>query len=165
MQRHHELQGPRPADLVITKKDSHNTEKKKKKRHHEPVIIYVESPKVVHVHPGEFKSVVQRLTGAAPSSSSGSGATLPTQFPFQLYGAGVANELDFSSRGALLQTPGASLQVPPVSGGASCGTGPGSFFSTHHQPISPAAFHFEDENMTPPELVAGRASSSVVPLF
>jgi MAP kinase substrate 1 len=163
MQRH---QGPRPADLVITEKDSHHTEKKKK-RHHEPVIIYVESPKVIHVHPGEFKSVVQRLTGAAPPSSSNScgGAAPPTQFPFQLYGAGVANDLDLS-RGALLPTtPGASLQVPPVSGGASCGTGLGSFFSTHHQPISPAAFHFEDQNMTPPELVAGRASSSVVPLF
>lgn len=34
-----------------------------------PVIIYTDSPTVVHTSPGEFMSTVQRLTGA-PSSSS-----------------------------------------------------------------------------------------------
>ncbi|CAA7396860.1 unnamed protein product [Spirodela intermedia] len=33
-----------------------------------PVIIYVSPPKAIHVEPGNFKTVVQRLTGASPES-------------------------------------------------------------------------------------------------
>ncbi|CAL5029156.1 unnamed protein product [Urochloa decumbens] len=71
-QRHQQgLVGPRPATLKV----SSTTNKKEK----QPVIIYVESPKVVHAHPSEFKSVVQRLTGAPLPPTAP-----PLQFPFQL---------------------------------------------------------------------------------
>ncbi|CAL5070905.1 unnamed protein product [Urochloa decumbens] len=71
-QRHQQgLVGPRPATLKVR-----STTNKKEKQ---PVIIYVESPKVVHAHPSEFKSVVQRLTGAPPPPTAP-----PLQFPFQL---------------------------------------------------------------------------------
>lgn len=72
------LQGPRPATLKVV------TAGKRRPARQQPVIIYVESPKVVHAHPAEFKSVVQRLTGAAPPSMA---PPLQQQFPFQLYGA------------------------------------------------------------------------------
>ncbi|KAF7102221.1 hypothetical protein CFC21_103397 [Triticum aestivum] len=64
-----ELQGPRPAPLRVHK-DSHRIRKPPASQVRQPVIIYTVSPKVVHANPGEFMSVVQRLTGASSSSSS-----------------------------------------------------------------------------------------------
>ena len=63
-----ELQGPRPAPLTV----SENSSKiKKSNRRRSPVIIYLQSPKVIHVRPEEFMGIVQQLTGnnnqAAPS--------------------------------------------------------------------------------------------------
>uniref|UniRef100_A0A8R7V9D9 VQ domain-containing protein n=1 Tax=Triticum urartu TaxID=4572 RepID=A0A8R7V9D9_TRIUA len=63
-----ELQGPRPAPLRVHK-DSHRIKKPPASQVRQPVIIYTVSPKVVHANPGEFMSVVQRLTGASSSSS------------------------------------------------------------------------------------------------
>ncbi|XP_038987035.1 formin-like protein 2 [Phoenix dactylifera] len=40
-----------------------------------PVITYTESPKVIHTSPCDFKELVQRLTGAPPSSSSSSSSS------------------------------------------------------------------------------------------
>ena len=55
-----ELQGPRPAPLKV----SENSSKiKKSNRRRSPVIIYLQSPKVIHVRPEEFKGIVQQLTG------------------------------------------------------------------------------------------------------
>ncbi|CAD6258976.1 unnamed protein product [Miscanthus lutarioriparius] len=113
LQCHHDLQlqGPRPAPLkVSTSTTGTETVVKKRRLHHhqapprQPVIIYVESPRVVHAHPAEFKSVVQRLTGApapAPPSpptmvySASAPPPLQLQFPFQfpLVGAGSAGAL------------------------------------------------------------------------
>ncbi|KAL4606746.1 hypothetical protein ACB092_09G125800 [Castanea dentata] len=63
-----ELQGPRPAPLTVSK-DSSKIKKSNQRR--PPVIIYLESPKVIHVRPEEFMGTVQQLTGnnnqAAPS--------------------------------------------------------------------------------------------------
>lgn len=73
-----QLQGPRPPPLKVSK-DSFKIKKPPPHpahhRHHappeqnpqqqqrEPVIIYSVSPKVIHVTPGDFMDVVQRLTG------------------------------------------------------------------------------------------------------
>ena len=83
LQSHHELQlqGPRPAPLkVSTSTTATEMVVKKRRLHHhqpppprQPVIIYVESPRVVHAHPAEFKSVVQRLTGAPRAATAADG--------------------------------------------------------------------------------------------
>lgn len=63
-QTRRQLQGPRPAPLTV----SEGSRKIVKKP---PVIVYLQSPKVIHVRPEEFRATVQRLTGnQAPSSSS-----------------------------------------------------------------------------------------------
>lgn len=63
------LQGPRPAALKVSRFSS---EVKKSvtgaSRRRSPVVIYLVSPKVIHVRPEEFMGLVQRLTGKqAPS--------------------------------------------------------------------------------------------------
>ncbi|KGN59247.1 hypothetical protein Csa_002000 [Cucumis sativus] len=70
---HSQLRGPRPPPLTVNKSSSTNISKKSTKnnplpisnqRHRRsPIIIYLRSPKVIHVRPEEFKSFVQRLTG------------------------------------------------------------------------------------------------------
>ncbi|XVE96226.1 hypothetical protein REPUB_Repub02eG0203500 [Reevesia pubescens] len=64
--RGRELQGPRPSPLsvsnsssTIKKSSSHNPNRSKVN----PVVIYLRSPKTIHVRPEEFMSLVQRLTG------------------------------------------------------------------------------------------------------
>ncbi|KAK7410872.1 hypothetical protein VNO78_02058 [Psophocarpus tetragonolobus] len=77
-----QLQGPRPPPLKVSK-ESHKIKKPPPHPHHhhphappdqnpqqqqqqrEPVIIYSVSPKVIHVTPGDFMDVVQRLTGSS----------------------------------------------------------------------------------------------------
>ncbi|XVF76026.1 hypothetical protein PTKIN_Ptkin13bG0234600 [Pterospermum kingtungense] len=61
-----ELQGPRPSPLrvsnsssTIKKSSVHNPNRNKVN----PVVIYLRSPKIIHVRPEEFMSLVQRLTG------------------------------------------------------------------------------------------------------
>ncbi|RWW39131.1 hypothetical protein BHE74_00055566 [Ensete ventricosum] len=73
-----ELLGPRPAPLRI-RKDSYKLKKPPvaPPQHRPPIIIYAISPKVIHTTPGDFMSVVQRLTGAAAASSSSSSADAP----------------------------------------------------------------------------------------
>ncbi|KAI9097956.1 hypothetical protein K1719_025727 [Acacia pycnantha] len=74
-----ELQGPRPAPLRIHK-DSHKIKKpplapqppQPQLPPRQPVIIYTVSPKVIHTTPGDFMSLVQRLTGSSSSSASSS---------------------------------------------------------------------------------------------
>ncbi|CAN6250751.1 unnamed protein product [Urochloa humidicola] len=124
------LLGPRPATLKV----SSTNNKIKEKR---PVIIYVESPKVVHAHPSEFKSVVQRLTGAPPPPS----AHLllppepPLQFPFQLP--------------SLVATMTSSCLPPPMAATSSLlpadAAAPSSlgFFINGDQMTSPAAFLYD----------------------
>ncbi|XP_061342515.1 protein MKS1-like [Gastrolobium bilobum] len=86
-----QLQGPRPPPLKVSK------ESRKIKKpplpppaaHHdrgqpalpepdqqrrEPVIIYSLSPRVIHVKPGDFKDLVQRLTGLPPLDEPPAGA-------------------------------------------------------------------------------------------
>lgn len=68
-----QLQGPpRPSPLTINK-NSHKIKKPPlgpQTQIHQPVIIYTESPKIIHTSPSEFMSLVQSLTGSSSSSSS-----------------------------------------------------------------------------------------------
>ncbi|KAH7554202.1 hypothetical protein JRO89_XS12G0133700 [Xanthoceras sorbifolium] len=56
------LQGPRPATL-------------KKPQRTSPVIVYLVSPKIIHVRPEEFMGLVQRLTGREPPTESSSSSS------------------------------------------------------------------------------------------
>eukprot|EP01018_Ginkgo_biloba_P003012 Gb_04497 [translate_table: standard] len=61
-----ELQGPRPTPLKISR-DSHKIRKPPlpvpEIQYRQPVIIYTQSPKVIHTEAGDFRTLVQRLTG------------------------------------------------------------------------------------------------------
>uniref|UniRef100_A0A1J3CY46 Protein MKS1 n=2 Tax=Noccaea caerulescens TaxID=107243 RepID=A0A1J3CY46_NOCCA len=93
--RSREILGPRPNPLRICK-DSHKIIKKPPlapqlqprqlpqppQLHHQelsqppppsgPVIIYTVSPKIIHTHPNNFMTLVQRLTGKTSTSTSSS---------------------------------------------------------------------------------------------
>lgn len=56
------LQGPRPTALTVSK-SSKKAMAKKKPNPSNPVIVYLISPKIIHVQPEEFMGLVQRLTG------------------------------------------------------------------------------------------------------
>lgn len=66
--RHLELQGPKPKPLAVNKNSKQEMKKKQQLRQPicsstQPVIVYLLSPKVIHVQPEEFMDLVQRLTG------------------------------------------------------------------------------------------------------
>ncbi|XP_074573572.1 protein MKS1-like [Curcuma longa] len=78
-----ELQGPRPSPLKVGK-ESHKIRKPPivpprhrpppagdppPPRPRDPVIIYTVSPKIIHIEPTEFMTLVQRLTGSGSSSA------------------------------------------------------------------------------------------------
>ncbi|KAJ9554976.1 hypothetical protein OSB04_009590 [Centaurea solstitialis] len=79
------LQGPKPTPLMINinsskinKKNynnmSHQHDRKReggrRNGYKSPVIVYLQSPKVVHVLPHDFMTTVQRLTGKPMAASS-----------------------------------------------------------------------------------------------
>ena len=66
----HGLQGPRPSPLAISPRGSVKIAKTKPRR--PPVVVYLRSPKIIHVRPEEFRGLVQRLTGNRSSYSSSS---------------------------------------------------------------------------------------------
>ncbi|KAF5467779.1 hypothetical protein F2P56_011997 [Juglans regia] len=73
-----ELQGTRPPRLRINT-ESHKIKKRSPAQPHsqprKPVVIYLDSPKIIHISPENFKTLVQRLTGLPSSSSSSSSST------------------------------------------------------------------------------------------
>ncbi|KAB1205645.1 Protein MKS1 [Morella rubra] len=71
--RKHELQCPRPTPLTLNKSSIKVKKSFPSRKSRSPVIVYVESPQVIHVRPQEFMGVVQRLTGSrAPSVAAAS---------------------------------------------------------------------------------------------
>ncbi|KAJ0027289.1 hypothetical protein Pint_36239 [Pistacia integerrima] len=70
------LQGPRPAALKVSKSSSKIIKKKNNnnnvQRIKSPVVIYLVSPKIIHVRPEEFMGFVQRLTGKQATANSNS---------------------------------------------------------------------------------------------
>ncbi|MQM05653.1 hypothetical protein Taro_038467 [Colocasia esculenta] len=88
-----QLQGPRPTPLKVSK-DSHKIRKPPvapAQQHHPPppqqqpprapVIIYTVSPRVIHTEPGDFMTLVQRLTGPSPTGAAGPAAPLGSLSP------------------------------------------------------------------------------------
>ncbi|PVH36054.1 hypothetical protein PAHAL_7G345400 [Panicum hallii] len=173
MQRHHGLQGPRPATLKVTNKADLQGRKKRpvQQQQQQPVIIYVESPKVVHAQPSEFKSVVQRLTGAPPPSSSSSmllssaSSLLPLQpqFPLQLYG-----QLPLVASSSLWSTT-TTVAAAPATPAASCLPADAAasivrslgFFISDDQLMSPAAFLYDHQSRQSMMAAAGPAGAAV----
>lgn len=72
--RSSKLQGLRPAALQLNKSSSKIMKKKNNSSHVErvksPVVVYLVSPKIIHVRGEEFKGLVQRLTGKQASSEA-----------------------------------------------------------------------------------------------
>lgn len=80
------INGPRPSPLMINK-DSHLIRKpsvsstsvvadtKVHKKQRKPIIIYTQSPKVIHTKAQDFMALVQRLTGRSSSNEDVSAAT------------------------------------------------------------------------------------------
>ncbi|XP_039140400.1 VQ motif-containing protein 8, chloroplastic-like [Dioscorea cayenensis subsp. rotundata] len=72
--RDHQIQGFRPRSLKVHKEYSWNSKKTmiveaNQRRLPPPHVIYLKSPKVIHVKPQDFMSIVQQLTGKSTSSS------------------------------------------------------------------------------------------------
>ncbi|KAF5737385.1 hypothetical protein HS088_TW13G00265 [Tripterygium wilfordii] len=63
-----QLQGPRPAPLMINKQCS----TKKNNPQPDPIIVYLRSPEIIQVKPEEFMDIVQRLTGKQAGDTIGS---------------------------------------------------------------------------------------------
>ncbi|KAK7353626.1 hypothetical protein VNO80_19077 [Phaseolus coccineus] len=73
-----QLQGPRPPPLKVRNESrkikkppphpaaQHHGPPEQKQSQRKPVVIYSVSPRVIHVKPGDFMDLVQRLTGAPP---------------------------------------------------------------------------------------------------
>lgn len=69
--RQKQLQGPKPASLMINRNSTKiNKKQKQHLSHHSPVIVHLKSPKVIHVRPEEFMSLVQQLTGNPVSAAA-----------------------------------------------------------------------------------------------
>ncbi|KMZ65569.1 putative Protein MKS1 [Zostera marina] len=104
------LQGPRPTPLSV-RKDSYKIKKPPtapvltgqtqqqppSQQQRQPVIIYTVSPKVIHTKPGDFRSLVQHLTGvnSSPSTTAIAAATginpiSPVGFPSPLRCGGMS---------------------------------------------------------------------------
>ncbi|CAL0316424.1 unnamed protein product [Lupinus luteus] len=66
------INGPRPSTLMINK-DSHLIRKpsisdtKQHKQKRVPIVIYTQSPKIIHTEARDFMALVQRLTGMSSS--------------------------------------------------------------------------------------------------
>ncbi|KAK4743335.1 hypothetical protein SAY87_001336 [Trapa incisa] len=69
------LQGTRPAALEVNRSSAIvNRQAARQRDRCSPVVVYLQSPKVVHVRPEEFMEMVQQLTG---NRSTGSSESLP----------------------------------------------------------------------------------------
>ncbi|KAK2647403.1 hypothetical protein Ddye_014892 [Dipteronia dyeriana] len=64
------LQGPRPAALKVKSRFSTVIKKALPIQRTSPVVVYLVSPKIIHVKPHEFMGLVQRLTGREPPTNS-----------------------------------------------------------------------------------------------
>ncbi|XP_030483569.2 VQ motif-containing protein 8, chloroplastic-like [Cannabis sativa] len=83
------MNGPRPSRLTIINENS--TKRSRAPRPPPPVVVYLNSPKIIHVRPEEFMGLVQQLTGkqsassaTAVSSSSASSSSSSTSNTFEV---------------------------------------------------------------------------------
>ncbi|KAK7390871.1 hypothetical protein VNO78_19028 [Psophocarpus tetragonolobus] len=78
------MNGPRPSPLVINK-DSQMIRKPSTKRIN-PIIIYTQSPKVIHTKAKDFMALVQRLTGRSSTND-----TSPPQETSENFGSSLSD--------------------------------------------------------------------------
>ena len=90
------MNGPRPWALTIRES---STKIVKKSR---PVVVYIRSPKIIHVRPEEFRGLVQQLTGkqseaaaAAALACSSSSSTTTTTSSSTCYACDQSGRLCF----------------------------------------------------------------------
>ncbi|OMO95035.1 VQ motif-containing protein [Corchorus capsularis] len=87
-----ELQGPRPTPLKVSNTSSKIIKKSSTTSHLQapknnrskiidPVVIYLRSPKIIHVRPEEFMSLVQRLTGKDSTTATTSSDIHQISYP------------------------------------------------------------------------------------
>lgn len=91
------LQGPRPAALKIGKCSDSSKIIKKPAIHQKrsPVVIYLVSPKIIHVRPEEFMGLVQRLTGNQAATSSSLSLSSNIECSENIQAAVVSDEVNF----------------------------------------------------------------------
>ncbi|KAK7337348.1 hypothetical protein VNO77_17915 [Canavalia gladiata] len=65
-----QLQGPKPAALMVNKNSTKIKKQHLSRTNRSPVIVYLRSPKVIHVRPEEFMGLVQQLTGNHVSAAA-----------------------------------------------------------------------------------------------
>ncbi|PON44938.1 VQ motif containing protein [Parasponia andersonii] len=61
------MNGPRPSPLTIRESSAKITKKSRAPR---PVVVYLRSPKIIHVRPEEFMGLVQQLTGKKSAAAA-----------------------------------------------------------------------------------------------
>lgn len=71
------MNGPRPSPLMINKNSHLIRKSSETKQQKGPIIIYTESPKIIHTKAQDFMALVQRLTGNGMSKEDSSTITLP----------------------------------------------------------------------------------------
>lgn len=138
-----QLQGPRPTPLKV-RKDSYKIKKPPaapgagpSQSHHAPppqqqqqqpprapVIIYTVSPKVIHTEPGNFMTLVQRLTGASPrtlaAAAAAPGPSSAANNPGSASPVGARGDLSPAARFAAMER-GAQSSAPAERAATSCG--------------------------------------------
>ncbi|KAM6571455.1 hypothetical protein CsatA_015535 [Cannabis sativa] len=97
------MNGPRPSRLTIINENS--TKRSRAPRPPPPVVVYLNSPKIIHVRPEEFMGLVQQLTGkqsassatAVSSSSASSSSSSSTSNTFEVAAASSRSSIISSS--------------------------------------------------------------------
>ncbi|EOA36400.1 hypothetical protein CARUB_v10010842mg [Capsella rubella] len=99
-----------------------------------PVIIYTVSPKIIHTHPNNFMTLVQRLTGKTSSSTaSSSSSSIPMSAPNDTSASFDASRGSISpaARFASTERANTSNELGKFAGGV--GTTMDQYYTHHHQ--------------------------------
>lgn len=93
------INGPRPSSLVINK-DSHMIRKETKLQRPQrinPIIIYTESPKIIHTKAKDFMALVQRLTGRSSTNDNLSTTASLPQEGSENFGSSLSDGSNYNS--------------------------------------------------------------------
>lgn len=93
------INGPRPSPLMINK-DSHMIRKETKLQRPQrinPIIIYTESPKIIHTKAKDFMALVQRLTGRSSTNDNLSTTASLPQEGSENFGSSLSDGSNYNS--------------------------------------------------------------------
>lgn len=149
--RSREILGPRPTPLKV-RKDSHKIIKKPPlapqlqppqpsqppQLHQQepsqpppprgPVIIYTVSPKIIHTHPNNFMTLVQRLTGKSSTSTSSTSTSAPNDTS-AAFDASRGGSISPAARYAAMERANTSNEIGFVGGVETMD----QYYHHHHQ--------------------------------